>query len=441
MFQRKLRLVIGVSAFVVSLLNFGIVLLPIGDNKNHVAIVSERKVTIIATFSPAVHAVLAKLRQAVNSSLSATTAPQLDHPPLPSSFCAPTTQLAVLQISTTTTSTTTSNKGSARWEIQSFDENQRPKNMGGDEYYVRYTDANWRNTTLVAHVKDLQNGRYELDFVSVNETIHTGNLTSSPNNGRLDIILQYTCNIGSMYPPTKDSWKTGGFINYLWSTPVTRPPFRTFVPPPSQKFGKYDYIALYGDSTTGQWVGQYRANAKKFPKNIHWKKNPRADLCTKNLDYHFNLFQSLFDFRLSEHNNTAIVIGSALWDIVWSSVENDPTFSDHLEAVERFVTGLLKMYPDSDFFWKSTTAAHIHHIANATTDVDENALYRATKYLSGKRVKFLHEAQRDLMVSLNVSYLDIYESSFLNADWSKPGDAIHFRPPFNKRMIEWFYAP
>ena len=40
---------------------------------------------------------------------------------------------------------------------------------------------------------------------------------------------------------------------------------------------------------------------------------------------------------------------------------------------------------------------------------------------------------------VDVACLDIYEATYLSADWTLPGDGRHYRPELNERMLSWFY--
>ena len=55
------------------------------------------------------------------------------------------------------------------WELQAIAEDGTPKEIGGDEFYVTYTDDFVNDTdkpSAVAHVTDQQDGTYRLEFVS-----------------------------------------------------------------------------------------------------------------------------------------------------------------------------------------------------------------------------------------------------------------------------------
>ena len=35
--------------------------------------------------------------------------------------------------------------------------------------------------------------------------------------------------------------------------------------------------------------------------------------------------------------------------------------------------------------------------------------------------------------------LDLYQATYLSADWTLPKDARHYRPELNRTMLQWFY--
>ncbi|KAL3919352.1 MAG: hypothetical protein SGILL_003795, partial [Bacillariaceae sp.] len=147
--------------------------------------------------------------------------------------------------------------------LHSLDLKKRPKSVGGDEYYVAiYRKFSSSNPDLglaatdalqaVAIVNDLADGTYDLEFVvaaaAVSPGFHddddnddnnnSGHRETAPvsfqlsDNMFVQVYLQYTCGMGSMDPPAKDSWKTtGGHLavsfefelprDAVWSFPMT----------------------------------------------------------------------------------------------------------------------------------------------------------------------------------------------------------------------------
>jgi hypothetical protein len=73
-------------------------------------------------------------------------------------YCSQTTQVRILPIC-------------PYWELHTLDQTGAPKDVGGDDFYVTYTDDavvkhnNDHHPTAVAEITDLQNGSYRLSFV------------------------------------------------------------------------------------------------------------------------------------------------------------------------------------------------------------------------------------------------------------------------------------
>jgi hypothetical protein len=101
----------------------------------------------------------------------------------------------------------------ASWTLVSPDTEGHTKTMGGDEYYVTYTDASSKKVTLAAFIfldHDNGDGTYNLDFSTtpLNPVRITG-------RGRLTVHLQYTCGIGTIPQPLKNEWVYGGACHVI----------------------------------------------------------------------------------------------------------------------------------------------------------------------------------------------------------------------------------
>jgi hypothetical protein len=124
------------------------------------------------------------------------------------------------------------------WELQTLDNYGNKKMVGGDEFYITYTDKplhqnNINDTrplhtkpfTAAAFVTDFNNGRYQLDFQAspFSEQIHSG-------EGIVAVYFQYTCRIGRMGPPSKAGWNNGGNSVAAYQTEMLTiaPPIREF---------------------------------------------------------------------------------------------------------------------------------------------------------------------------------------------------------------------
>lgn len=156
----------------------------------------------------------------------------------PFASCKPTAQVQIL--------TTTK----PFWTLKTFDQDGRAKLVGGDEFYIVYNRAaggggaeikekdkeeeQQRDPTAVALIHDNGDGSYTLDFVTtpMKPNLATDKLTSSSFAvlGNLTVYFDYTCNIGSLAPPSKKMWKNNGStsIAHTISTMQQQPPIRLF---------------------------------------------------------------------------------------------------------------------------------------------------------------------------------------------------------------------
>ena len=58
------------------------------------------------------------------------------------------------------------------------------------------------------------------------------------------------------------------------------------------------------------------------------------------------------------------------------------------------------------------------------------------------RVDYLYRKQIRLMMDeLRVPVLDVFEASYLSADWTLPGDGRHYDLAYNKMVLSWYYPP
>lgn len=134
-----------------------------------------------------------------------------------------------------------------KWILQSTDEFGSEKTVGGDEFYVTYTDNNKNHRgifksnkhTDVALVKDLEDGTYDLDFVT---TPIEPNPESLSGDGFLRVWFQYSCGIGFMAQPEKLDWHSGGSSSFYHKlTGIQQPPIRTFQQPHLQDICFHDF--------------------------------------------------------------------------------------------------------------------------------------------------------------------------------------------------------
>ena len=347
--------------------------------------------------------------------------------------CSITTQVRILRLD-------------SQWLLQSIDAKGKDKGVGGDEFYITYTDDFERNSgiiepkaTAVALITDREDGTYLLDFVTTPMNPKPGNLTGA---GILTMYYQYSCGIGRMYQPIKDSWHGGGSSMTSFSTETIEPPFRTFHPPPNHgiDLSVFNLTISFGDSLMDRLVSH-----KQVPHrpNLSFRLSVKSELSTKALPDIIRKLKKWHQHGLGNTSNTsvALILGSSMWDILQPENIQGPYFTDHLNGTRQLVETIRQLYPTVTLFWKAPSAAHPHRIALEECHQQPTCLSR-TRYLSNSRIDYLYRQQMRLMMDeLLVPVLDVYEASYLSADWTRPGDGRHFVPAYNKKVLSWFYPP
>jgi hypothetical protein len=346
--------------------------------------------------------------------------------------CAITTQVRILQLN-------------SQWLLQSIDAQGNNKGVGGDEFYITYTDnfeynnnSSEARAAAVALVTDRQDGTYLLDFVTTPMNPNPGNLTGA---GILTVYFQYSCGIGRMYQPLKDSWKGGGSSMTSFSTKTIEPPMRTFQPPRNHgiDLSVFNLTLSFGDSLMEMLVSMGR---KRYRPNLYFKANVGMELSTKTLPI---LLRNLNKFHKHELGNTnksvALILGSSMWDILDPGNIQGPDFTDHLNACRQLVETIRQLYPTVTLFWKSPSSVHPHRIRLKRCYRQPKCASRV-RYISNSRIDYLYREQMRLMMDeLRVPVLDVLEGSYLSADWTLTGDGRHYLLAYNKLVLSWFYPP
>jgi hypothetical protein len=345
--------------------------------------------------------------------------------------CAITTQIRILRQNT-------------KWLLQSIDAQGKDKRVGGDEYYVTYSDNVEYNSnstepkaTAVAFVADSQDGTYLLDFVTTPMNPTPGNLTGA---GILTVYFQYSCGIGRMYQPLKDAWKGGGSSMTSFSTKTIEPPLRTFQPPRDHgiDLSVFNLTISFGDSLMGSLVGR-----KPYRPNVLYHFNVARPLSTKMLPVFLRKLKNWHKYPLRDANRSvALILGSSMWDILVPDNIQGPLFTDHLNATRQLVETIRQLYPTVTLFWKSPSATHPHRVSLEKCyrqTINPDCLSRV-RYMSNSRIDYLYQQQIRLMRDeLKVPVLDVYEASYLSADRSTYGDGRHYGKGYNHVVLSWFY--
>ena len=398
------------------------------------------------------------------------------------------------------------------WEIQSLDTNGYPKTTGGDEYYVTYTDEyhammmmreqreeaqdsstsssmnfsttthhrqeyHHHRTTAVAEIQDLQNGKYRLKFIEspLLNSQHLVGHSRLIGHGSLSVVLQYTCGIGQMSPPTKNSWNSGGHnVVRQWTIPTSNrfdkvdkgtslqrralqlpsPPIHPFQPPKVDNniieiFRNAKSIVPLGDSIMQQFVE---------PLGL---KLPNVGMClnTTTVPKWIDLLQRRYSPKLQANDeNIVLLMSSHTWDLL--EMYNVGGLEDHRAAIEIFIKYVRDTYPNVQIVWKGPVALHVHVPMLKALLEEENddggqqsksmeqmrTKHRRTRqskldrlrYMSSSRSLALHQFQKKVCHDLNIPFLDIYQASYLSADYTLEGDGRHYRANFNTMAVHWF---
>jgi hypothetical protein len=376
------------------------------------------------------------------------------------------------------------------WILTSLDCHGNPKQVGGDEFYIaftadlpaeeKYSPQGCHPYSAVALVADLQDGRYRLDFSATPTSPYPPEITKS--GGTLTIYFQYSCGIGKMAPPSKHSWRNGGYTHRKYEThlaPHSCPTIRPFCIPNNQlkikdhtntpfhslddtiDLSRFDLIVAFGDSTMEQFVRQ-RPNKKGkyyFQNNISFAEKLTVGLNSKSVNTLLKMLDQSHGHllrrdssRCGSEQRKAVLLGSCMWDILDSKDTRQGTdYEDHKQACQYYIQTIRQRYPDVTILWKSPTAVHIHWVELdrlVVSKLEEAALFgiERLRYMSASRSKTLYQIQKQIILQEQqkddeVFLLDLYEATYLSADWLFPSDGRHYRPDLNRFMLQWFYRP
>ena len=283
------------------------------------------------------------------------------------------------------------------WILQALDEKGQEKRVGGDEFMVRYyapsqandvanfepTDGdknstadvyfhNGVNPAAVAVIKDNQDGTYNLEFKAPPPFLHEEAKDIKSAGGALYVNFIYTNGIGRKVRPSKDKWKTGGFLHnrrYVSWNLTSVPYIKAYEPPPIiQEFTKLDKLFCLGDSIVNNFCGRFYDRGKFVLTSLNNTKNFRISdqvgpkMMPGNID---KLMQEIEvdhgDFLRGEGNSKGILVGSAAWQVVSNTGPmDDEKYSRALVMYQELVEKLRQKYKDVTIFWKSPSGdAHI----------------------------------------------------------------------------------
>ena len=339
------------------------------------------------------------------------------------------------------------------WLLQSIDNDGNEKKVGGDEFYVQYSEyvdalpksayqgmkPHGSNVTAAAHVKDRKDGTYLLEFVTVPfldvESPPFAGTNSSRRRGTLTIHFLYSCGIGSIPQPRKRFWHAGGNSNAAFQIHnVTRPPWRVFRPPQTDiDLSSYDWVISFGDSLMRHLVG---GGDGKFRNNMVWKGNAYGELTNATIPSFLQKMDHWHGALLRDQNRSvALVVGSAMWDLLQPDNIQGADFSEHLNACREYVVQLRATYPHATVYWKLPSAAH-RQLTNCHPKMQW--CNERFKYFSMSRMTYLYEQQKRVMQEMHVPVLDFFQSSFLSPHFFLLNDGRHHEYKFDRAIMNWF---
>jgi hypothetical protein len=226
-----------------------------------------------------------------------------------------------------------------------------------------------------------------------------------------------------------------------FSTKTTEPPLRMFQPPRDHgiDLSVFNLTLSFGDSLMENLVS---AGRKRYRPKLYFKANIGIELSTKTLPV---ILRKLTKWHKNELGNTnksvALILGSSMWDILQPDNIQGPYFTDHLNTSRRLVETIRQLYPTVTLFWKSPSSVHPHRVPLSQCYRQPKCGSRV-RYLSNSRVDYLYRKQLRLMMDeLRVPVLDVFEASYLSADWTLPGDGRHYHTSYSKHVLSWFYPP
>jgi hypothetical protein len=356
------------------------------------------------------------------------------------------------------------------WTFQTLDEHGHVKTIGGDEWFIYYQDIEISQTTCVAHITDHNDGQYSLQFTS---SPYLNTSIPLKETGTLIFWLEYSCSVGSILRPFKDTWRTNGALLTKWiAENIPRPPFQQFINPNANNntiidLGTFDFLLAAGDSVMQHFVSPMY-NHFYFP-NMAFGRNIADPLLGRTFSHVMNIIIRRLRPHMSEgdgnnnnidvDNNSSsnncrhkprigLILGYAAWElqkpfgngmpIPGQPYSDEDLFSDHLNCLGTMIRRLQRKLHGLEIIWKTGEYIHLHVVAR-DKGMEWVHLPRL-EYMSRYRTMALYQKQKDVMRQLNIPILDVMDASYLMPDRHRgPGDAIHYDVETNQKMLSWFF--
>ena len=329
---------------------------------------------------------------------------------------------------------------------------------------------------------------------SITTTTNNNITHADPHNkmplpyGRLTIYYEYTCGIGSIFAPNKDLYSRGGEVyqtltsnetttgtssNGRWRRTqettqfVPRPHIHDFVPPNTAMddtsattigtneridLSQYDTVFAFGDSLIMQLVRRYLRKGL-WSDNIVWYQNVYQCLSTdsdaRSMLYKFHTRHGEQIRNLTnESKRIALLTGSSSWDAMRGCVHED--MQDHANAIRTYIQNVTTSFPNLDIYWKAPSAFFLHRYTTYIEAFNDTNFRKLKpkfgvkplkpRYINYHVPRQLYHVQKELMMNeLHIPFMDLYDSYYLSAPWTVPGDSRHFDDAFTRLQLSYYW--
>jgi hypothetical protein len=246
--------------------------------------------------------------------------------------------------------------------------------------------------------------------------------------------------------PSKANWTSSGRTHQkLTIENVPQPSLQYYTQPSLPDLSNYRIVDFFGDSiirmmvtADGEWVP--KRHRKYYKQNVFFSNNVRSHLTNETVEHFFTKhFMKNHYLRIKQNwGNVAVVMGSAAWDL---NPKGMMAHDDHVIACRRLIESILESFPGLKIYWKLPYAMHQHNINCETVEDRKQRLdcEMGTKYVTSSRVEHLYQKQKALMEELDITYLDLYETTYLSAHKTIPNDGMHYLESWNQDVLDWFY--
>jgi len=148
-----------------------------------------------------------------------------------------------------------------------------------------------------------------------------------------------------------------------------------------------------------------------------------------------------------QEDRSAFILGSCIWDLTamydlesFDQYGNNHKFGfyeleDHLEAIGVFISKIRRIHPLRQIYWKGCTALHrqVYPTIPHTPDILASLMY--TSLIRGRH---LDTAQKELLVELNVTVIDMFDMTYEMPELHRVRDTKHYNPEMAFYWADYF---